>query len=43
LRLDRVWYEAADIKITAHRIDGKDLRRLSDHLPVVIELEWPEP
>ncbi|ADQ84569.1 Endonuclease/exonuclease/phosphatase [Methylovorus sp. MP688] len=42
LRLDRVWYEAEGIKITAHRIHGNDIRRLSDHLPIVIELEWPE-
>ena len=47
LRLDRVWYEAAKypappINITAQRLYDKDIRRLSDHLPVVVELAWPE-
>lgn len=45
LRLDRVWYEAESyeaqqIRIHAHRLDAKEIRRLSDHLPLVVELEW---
>lgn len=39
-RLDRVWHDAPGIKVTAHRLSGKGIRKLSDHLPLVIELEY---
>lgn len=39
-RLDRVWHDAPGIKVTAHRLPGKGIRKLSDHLPLVIELEY---
>lgn len=45
LRLDRVWYDAEhyasqQISIRAHRLNARDIRRLSDHLPLLVELEW---
>ncbi|MCB5191464.1 endonuclease [Methylobacillus arboreus] len=39
-RLDRVWHDAPGIKVTAHRLPGEGIRRLSDHLPLVVELEY---
>ena len=38
--LDRVWYDGVDcMKVFAHRLDGKGIRFLSDHLPLVVEME----
>lgn len=38
LRLDRAWYDATGLKVTAHRLSGRGIRRLSDHLPIVVEV-----
>ncbi|HYD18624.1 MAG TPA: endonuclease/exonuclease/phosphatase family protein [Patescibacteria group bacterium] len=37
LRLDRAWHRAPGFKMTAHRIDGPEVRHLSDHLPIVLQ------
>ncbi len=40
LKLDRVWYDAPQLKITAHRVPAKGIRHLSDHLPLIIEIDY---
>lgn len=37
-KLDRAWHDASRFQITAHRLDAKGIRLLSDHLPLVIEI-----
>lgn len=41
LKLDRVWCDAPGLQVRAHRVDGKEIRHISDHLPIVIEVEFP--
>lgn len=40
LRLDRVWCDAPNLNVIAHRLASRDVRRLSDHLPLLIEMDW---
>ncbi len=40
LRLDRAWYDAPGLKVTAHRLAGREIRRLSDHLPILVEIDY---
>jgi endonuclease/exonuclease/phosphatase family metal-dependent hydrolase len=41
-RLDRVWHDPPSMKVTARVLKGPAVRVLSDHLPVMIEIEnWP--
>lgn len=42
LKLDRVWCDAPGLQVRAHRVDGKEIRHISDHLPIVIEVEFPQ-
>ncbi|MBN8530827.1 MAG: endonuclease/exonuclease/phosphatase family protein [Alphaproteobacteria bacterium] len=39
LKLDRAWYDAPGIKAVAHRLGDRQSRLLSDHLPLIIEIE----
>lgn len=41
LKLDRVWCDAPGLQVRAHTLDGKEIRHISDHLPIVIEVEFP--
>ncbi len=38
-RLDRVWHDAPHLTVTARTLMDKDIRKLSDHLPVLAEVE----
>lgn len=39
-RLDRVWYDApCKLQVSARVLKTPDIRRLSDHLPVLVEIE----
>jgi endonuclease/exonuclease/phosphatase family metal-dependent hydrolase len=39
LRLDRVWYDGDEgMEVTAQRLDGPEVRYLSDHLPLLIDV-----
>lgn len=39
-RLDRVWHEIpAGFQVTAHRLSGGGFRTISDHLPLLIEVQ----
>jgi endonuclease/exonuclease/phosphatase family metal-dependent hydrolase len=38
-RLDRAWYDAPHLKIRAHRLPARGIRRLSDHLPLLVEID----
>ena len=41
LKLDRAWYDAPrSMKVFAHRLAGSGIRTLSDHLPVVVEIDY---
>jgi endonuclease/exonuclease/phosphatase family metal-dependent hydrolase len=39
LKLDRVWHDAHGLTVIAHRLDSHDVRILSDHLPLLVEVE----
>ena len=40
-KLDRAWYDVPEaVQVRAHRLTGKGLRVLSDHLPLLIEAEF---
>jgi endonuclease/exonuclease/phosphatase family metal-dependent hydrolase len=41
LKLDRAWFDAPGLNVTAHRLDNNDIRLLSDHLPVLVEVIYP--
>jgi endonuclease/exonuclease/phosphatase family metal-dependent hydrolase len=41
LRLDRAWLDAPGFSATAKVLDGPETRRLSDHLPLLVEVAWP--
>ncbi len=38
-KLDRVWHDSPQLKVIAHRVPAKGIRKLSDHLPLIIEIE----
>jgi endonuclease/exonuclease/phosphatase family metal-dependent hydrolase len=38
--LDRIWYDAPQLKVTAHRVATRDVRLISDHLPLVVEVDF---
>lgn len=38
LRFDRAWYDAPALKVTARRLTVPDIRMLSDHLPIIMEI-----
>lgn len=40
LKLDRVWYDAPQLTVHAHRLVNAELRRMSDHLPLLVEAEF---
>lgn len=40
LKLDRIWYDAPDLQVLAHRLPAKGIRRLSDHLPLIVEIDY---
>lgn len=40
LKLDRVWYDAPELQVIAHRLPAPGLRRLSDHLPLIVEIDY---
>lgn len=41
LRLDRAWCDIAPpVRVLAHRVSGKGMRLVSDHLPLVVEVEF---
>lgn len=41
LHLDRVWCDIAEpVRVSAHRIGGKGMRCVSDHLPVVMDIDF---
>jgi len=42
LKLDRVWHDEARMKVSARTLRGRHLRKLSDHLPVLVEIEFPQ-
>lgn len=39
LKLDRVWHDTPGLNVTARALNGPAARKLSDHLPVLIEAE----
>ncbi len=39
-KLDRVWHDAPALKVTAHRVPAQGIRKLSDHLPLIIEIDY---
>jgi len=42
-RLDRAWCDNTDaVRIHAHRLAGRGMRLMSDHLPVVVDVEFRE-
>jgi endonuclease/exonuclease/phosphatase family metal-dependent hydrolase len=41
LRLDRIWYDHCPFPVRAQILDCKDMRHLSDHLPLLISLGDP--
>jgi endonuclease/exonuclease/phosphatase family metal-dependent hydrolase len=41
LRLDRVWHDDPRLRVTARVLDAPDVRILSDHLPLLIEVSNP--
>lgn len=38
LKLDRVWYHGSNLKISAKTLNTKAVSKLSDHLPLVVEI-----
>lgn len=40
-KLDRAWFDAPRLNVTAHRLDSRDVRLLSDHLPLLVEVNYP--
>jgi endonuclease/exonuclease/phosphatase family metal-dependent hydrolase len=40
LKLDRVWHDSA-FKVVARRLIGPEINKLSDHLPVLVEVDLP--
>ena len=38
LRLDRAWHDTPSLKVTAQTLQEKSIRRLSDHLPIMVEI-----
>lgn len=40
LKLDRVWHDAPQLKVHAHRLLTAELRCMSDHLPLLVEAEF---
>jgi len=38
LKLDRIWHDTNSLHVSAHRIDAPEIRLLSDHLPLLIEV-----
>lgn len=43
LRLDRVWCDVAGIQVKCRTLTGKAVKYLSDHLPILIEIETLSP
>jgi endonuclease/exonuclease/phosphatase family metal-dependent hydrolase len=39
-KLDRIWYDAPGLQVLAHRLPANGLRRLSDHLPLIVEIDY---
>lgn len=42
LKLDRAWHDTPAFNVKAHILKGKGISILSDHLPVMIEVDIPE-
>lgn len=40
LKLDRVWHDAPMLNVTAHRLASRDIRALSDHLPLLVDIDY---
>jgi endonuclease/exonuclease/phosphatase family metal-dependent hydrolase len=40
LRFDRAWYDAPGLAASACRLAARDIRKLSDHLPLLVEVEY---
>ncbi|MBI1276057.1 endonuclease [bacterium] len=40
LKLDRVWHDAPGLNVTAHRLGSRGIRALSDHLPLLVEIDY---
>lgn len=40
LRLDRVWHDAPSLHVKCHTLKDKSTRKISDHLPLLIEVEF---
>ncbi len=38
LKLDRAWHDAKSMKVTARTLSSKSIKKLSDHLPIVVEV-----
>lgn len=41
LRLDRVWYDTPDLQVNCTTLKDKSTRKISDHLPLKIEIDFP--
>lgn len=39
-KLDRAWYDAPHLKVMAHRLASLRTRPMSDHLPLVVEIDY---
>ena len=37
-RLDRIWYHGDNLKVSAKTLSTKNVSKLSDHLPIVVEI-----
>jgi len=39
-KLDRAWHDTPEMNIKARVLDTKSVRKLSDHLPVMVEISY---